>query len=381
MYRDGVWLRNKGASAARPQSARLWAVAFAAMMSLMVWSDRSRAEGGDFLASDWGSSFQSCAGARTPVAFRAGGPDSNVQANGIITCRDDGDAFMYAVDYINFQLNPSGNWTSAYLQWFGAGAQREGANGRNDWFYDEARPIKVQISAPGQRVAISNIAFKVPKSVLTRARGFGFYAVGGGIFWPIHLQSRIETPVTARAAPQVEAAAPVAPVIVQPTQGPPGQRPDLSKAAASDAATVPVERAEWGAGFPTCAGARSPMPFKAATAGNDTLLGNGIITCADDGDAYVYAVDYLNFSLAAASKRSSANLEWFGCGAQRAGTGGHNDWIFDEARPISAHVKAGVERVSVAQLSCRVPKSVLARARGFGFYVVGDGTLWSILLL
>jgi hypothetical protein len=49
--------------------------------------------------------------------------------------------------------------------------------------------------------------------------------------------------------------------------------------------------------------------------------------------------------------------------------------------PIAAQVKPGVARASIAQLSCRVPKAVLARARGFGFYVVGGGTLWSILLL
>ncbi len=380
MCRNKVRLPMKGASTLRPRSSSSWAVFFAVIILLFTSSDKPCAESGDFLASDWGSGFQSCAGARTPMAFRAAGPDSNVEATGVITCRDDGDAFVYAVDYMNFVLNPSGNWTSAYLQWFGAGAQRQGANGRNDWFYDEARPIRVQIAAPGQRVAISSIAFRVPKSVLTRARGFGFYAVGGGIFWPIHLQSRIENPVTSRAAPQVETAAPIVPVIVPSNQSSAGGKPDLSKAA-SDAAIVPVERAEWGAGFPTCAGARSPMPFKAATASNDTLLGNGIVTCVDDGDAYVYAVDYMNFSLAAASKRSSANLEWFGCGAQRSGTNGRNDWIFDETMPINAHVKAGVERVSVSQLSCRVPKSVLARARGFGFYVVGGGTLWSILLL
>jgi hypothetical protein len=270
------------------------------------------------------------------------------------------------------------------LQWFGAAAQRQGANGRNDWFYDEARPIKVQIGAPGKRVAISNVSFRVPKAVMMQARGFGFYAVGGGIFWPVLLQSRIETPVAARA-PAAEAASPaVAPYLPPATTpiGPsaPGAAADKSDAA-SDTASVPVERAEWGAGFPTCTGAHNPTPFKAATLNNDTLLANGIITCVDSGDAFVYAVDYMNLSLAPASRRASANLEWFGCGAQRAGSGGRSDWIFDEAVPIAAHVKAGIARVSLTQLSCRVPKTVLARARGFGFYIVGGGTLWSILLL
>ena len=67
-----------------------------------------------------------------------------------------------------------------------------------------------------------------------------------------------------------------------------------------------------------------------------TSTRNGIITCVDSGDAFVYAVDYMNLSLAPASRRAAANLEWFGCGAQRAGSGGRSDWIFDEAVPIAA---------------------------------------------
>ncbi|WP_291846470.1 hypothetical protein [Bradyrhizobium sp.] len=333
------------------------------------------AEGDDFLAQDWGSGFQSCGGARTPVSFRIAGPESNVIANGIVTCRDDGDAFIYAVDYVNFLLNPQGNWPQASLQWFGVGAQRAGANGRNDWFFDEVRPIRVQIPAPGRRVAISNLSFRVPKAVLMQARGFGFYAVGGGVFWPILLRSRVESVAAPRPAQQdslppmpalsISAAAPGAP----------------DKPVTPDVPKLAVEQAEWGANFPTCAGARTAIPLKAASAGNDTLLANGIINCADDGDAFVYSVDYMNFSLAPGSKRPSATLEWFGCGAQRAGASGRNEWIFDEAKPIQAQVKAGVARVGITQVTCRVPKSTLSRARGFGFYVVGGGTLWSIYLL
>jgi hypothetical protein len=348
--------------------------------STLICSGAARAESSDFLAADWGSGFSSCDGARAPVAFRAAGPDSQVLANGVITCRDEGDAFVYAVDYMNFLLAASGSWPSASLQWFGVAAQREGASGRNDWFYDEVKPIRVQIKAPGQRASVSNIAFRVPKSVMTRARGFGFYAVGGGIFWPILLQSRIAAPAAARATPAAETPAATAAPAVTPVHNAVADNPDAS-GAATTAERAPVERADWGAGFPTCSGARSPMPLKAATLNNETLLANGIITCADAGDAYVYAVDYMNFSLGPANQRAAEKLEWFGCGAQRAGAGGHNDWIFDEAMPIAAQVKPGEERVAITQVSCRVPKSVLARARGFGFYVVGGGTLWSILLL
>ncbi len=340
-----------------------------ALLAVIALSSQACAESNDFLAEDWGSGFLSCDGAKTPVSFRAAGPETNVLANGIVTCRDDGDSFVYAVDYINFLLNPQGNWPRATLQWFGVGAQRAGAGGHTDWFFDEAKPIRVQIPSPGTRVAISNLSFRVPKAVLRQARGFGFYAVGGGIFWPILLQSRVNAP--SRAA-QYDNSAPVP--VIQSAAAPAAQP-------AAEAAKLAVEQADWGANFPTCAGASKAIPLKAASAGNDTLLASGIINCADEGDAFVYSVDYMNFSLASASKRPAVTLEWFGCGAQRAGAGDRNEWIFDEAKPIQAQVKAGVERVGVTTVTCRVPKSVLSRARGFGFYVVGGGTLWSIHLL
>ena len=142
-----------------------------------------------------------------------------------------------------------------------------------------------------------------------------------------------------------------------------------------------VERPEWGTGFPTCSGAHNPLPLKVASGENENILANGIVTCTDVGDAFLYAVDYLNFSLSPNSRWTSAHLEWFGCGAQRQGATGRNDWIFDEALPIKVSLAAGVKRAAIADVSCRVPKTILARARGFGFYVVGGGIVWSILLL
>jgi hypothetical protein len=65
----------------------------------------------------------------------------------------------------------------------------------------------------------------------------------------------------------------------------------------------------------------------------------------------------------------------------RQGADGRNDWIFDEAKPIKLSIAAGAKRVAITDVSCRVPKTVLGRARGFGFYVAGGGILWSILLL
>ncbi len=137
----------------------------------------------------------------------------------------------------------------------------------------------------------------------------------------------------------------------------------------------------WGVNFPTCADARNPIALKAIIWDNPNIVANGIVNCTDTGDAYLYAVDYMNFSLSPTSEWRSAHLDWFGCGAQRPGPGGDNDWFYDEVRPIKVVIRAGVKRVAITNVSFRVPKSVIAQARGFGFYIVGGGLIWSIFLL
>jgi hypothetical protein len=111
------------------------------------------------------------------------------------------------------------------------------------------------------------------------------------------------------------------------------------------------------------------------------LSGHGIVNCEDVGNAYAFTIDYFSFSLASESKWNSAHLEWFGCAVQRQGSDGSNDWIYDEIRPIKVVITSGAKRVSIANLSFRIPKSTLEHARGFGFYVVGGRIMWSIFLL
>src|ERR1700716_3316345 len=86
-----------------------------------------------FLDSSWGAGFSKCQGAPKPLLFRAGNSANNVEATCIITCADDGDSFVYAVEYMNFALAPNTEWKSAHLEWFGAGAKRPGPNGQNEW--------------------------------------------------------------------------------------------------------------------------------------------------------------------------------------------------------------------------------------------------------
>jgi hypothetical protein len=326
----------------------------------------------------WGADFSKCEGARDPVHFKAeSADDDRIEANGIISCIDDGDAFVYSVEYINFKLATNSKWQSTHLEWFGAGAQREGADGQNEWIYDEVRPIKVEISPTVKRVSIANLSFRITKSVLAKARGFDFYVVGGGIFWTIKLSERLDqaeydNPPFGNAlssAPSKEKAQ-----LKVNKEPPPG-------ASSLKADVIPSQRSDWGQNFPICSGVKSPVPFKAASLVNDNLQANGIITCVDDGDALIYAIDYMNFSLAPTSKWPSAHLEWYGAGAQRSQLNGQSDWIYDEAKPIKVDINAEVKHVSITGISFRVPKSVLLQARGFGFYVVGGGLFWSIFLL
>ena len=318
----------------------------------------------------WGADYSHCAGAQQPLRYRVGNYEGeNILVSGVITCRDDGDAYIYSVDYMNFSLSSYSAWKNAHIDWFGAGAQRDGGNGRNEWIYDEARPVRVLIAGSGKRVSITNLSFRVPKTTLARARGFSFYVVGGGIFWTVRMLGPDNSP------PGSDSSAKPAIIALPSDNAASKQVPPASQA------SVVVGRPDWGTRMTTCEGEQGLLPLKAAAPDNDNLLANGIITCTDAGDAFVYAIEYMNFSLAAKSKWTSAHLEWFGAGVQRAGPAGKNDWIYDEVRPVQVDIKPDTKRVAVTNISFRIPKTVIAQARGFGFYVVGGGIMWSILLL
>lgn len=148
-------------------------------------------------------------------------------------------------------------------------------------------------------------------------------------------------------------------------------------------ADVDVQSAVWGTGFRTCPGASpaDPLLLKAANpVDNDKIRASGLIKCADVGDAYVYTVDFINFSLNPSGGWTAAHLEWLGAAVQRPGPRG-NQYIYDEVRPINVRLTSDVKRLAVTNLSFRIPKPVLAQARGFGLYVVGGGILWSIFFI
>ena len=159
------------------------------------------------LSPNWGIGFMTCAGSTpgNPALFKVANPWSTAEilASGIVKCVDDGDAFLYTVDYINFALSSGTDWPSAHLEWLGAGVQKSAPlSGRArteleeamirarmriapEWLYDEVRPIKVLINRGVKRVAISGLSFRIPKSILAQASGFGFYVVGGGAMWSL----------------------------------------------------------------------------------------------------------------------------------------------------------------------------------------------------
>jgi hypothetical protein len=367
-------MTGAGRSVRRALLSRPLVYAFAS--ALLMSFPLSGAGSQGILDPSWGAQAPRCTGARSPVPYRASNPGAgNIEVAGIITCIDDGEALIYNVDYMNFELSQASKWQSAHLEWLGAGAQRAGAADRSDWIYDEVKPIRIEVKAGGKRASVTNLSFRVPKVVLADARGFGFYVVGGGIFWSIFLYDQL-TAQEYQSPPYSKT------VSVDPLQPRPGTAPSAEKRIRplTDLQAA-SERSDWGASFTTCPGATTPIPLKAAVPENDNILANGIIRCSDEGDDFVYAIEYVNFSLLPTSKWTSVGLDWFGAGAQREGIGGRNAWTYDEVRPIKAEIGAGVKRVSVTDISFRVPKAALANARGFGFYVVGRGTLWSLLLL
>ena len=335
----------------------------------------------DFGAKEWGANYSNCAGAKEPVRFKVGNDEGqNVVASAIMSCRDEGDAFAYTLDYMTLSLSRTSEWKSARLDWFGAAAQRAGSGGRSEWIYDEARPIRAEVRTNAKPVAVTNIAFRVPKRTLSQARGFSFYLVGGGIFWTLSFQG---TPTQDEIEYAPKTAQPIA--VKPPPLAAPNSQPlfDLKNDAAAEksAKALLVGRSDWGSGFATCAGAKQPRLLKAASPDNDFIQASGVVFCTDADDAYVYTIDYMNFTLAPGSRWGSAHLEWFGVGVQRGDANGANNWVFDEAKPIQVEISGDRKRASVSNLSFRVPKDVLKDARGFGFYVVGGDILWSIFLL
>jgi len=346
------------------------------VLALIVGMSSAAAFAQEFSDARWGTDFSNCSGAREPMRFKVGnGEREDIVASAIVTCRDEGDAFVYALDYMNLALAPGSKWRSAQIQWIGAAAQRGGSNRRNEWIYDEAKPLQVSL-VPGRMAAVKDVSFRVPKAVLAQARGFGFYVVGGGIFWSLTFQGSPSSDElepapkqTARPAPKVPAPAVLAP---QPL-------PDESSAQVAKASLG--GHADWGKDFPRCDGAQQERLFKAATSDNDYIQATGVIACSDAGSDYVFRIDYMTFALVPGSRWSSAHFEWLGAAAQRAAADGSNDWIYEEAKPIGVEIGPDRKQAAIANLSFRVSKAVLAQARGFGFFIVGGGIMWSIALL
>ena len=135
---------------------------------LAFWNTPTLAQ--NIYDADWGANYSNCSGAKQAERYRAGNYEgADVLVSGVITCRDDGDAYVYGIDYMNFALSPGTSWKNARIDWIGAGAQRDGGNGRNEWIYDEVRPVRVDIRGSNARVSIANLSFRVPKATLAKA--------------------------------------------------------------------------------------------------------------------------------------------------------------------------------------------------------------------
>src|SRR5262245_13285080 len=113
----------------------------ALLLAALVLPGRLALAQSEFASPDWGGSFVTCQGEKAPLRLRTS-LESDVTAHGILTCRDAGDAYLYNVEYMNFGLGRYTTWKSAHVDWIGSAAQRAGAGGRNDWSFDDAKPIR-----------------------------------------------------------------------------------------------------------------------------------------------------------------------------------------------------------------------------------------------
>ena len=109
MGRCGNARASRGVTPASRFLARHCFQAILGVFLLAAFATGSRADVSDLLSPGWGANFITCAGEKKPVRLRAASPESGIMANGVISCRDEGDAFVYAVEYMNSRWRPRRN--------------------------------------------------------------------------------------------------------------------------------------------------------------------------------------------------------------------------------------------------------------------------------
>lgn len=119
----------------------------------------------------------------------AGDDDRWLIVSGLVTCRDAGSEYVYAIEFLNVAVNPAERAGlergTLSFDWIGLAAYRGSADGRAvDWLLDEALPIRGSLQRDAtQRVTFGDLTFRVPKPVAGAATHFTFYITAEGLLW------------------------------------------------------------------------------------------------------------------------------------------------------------------------------------------------------
>ena len=108
---------------------------------------------------------------------------------GLVTCRDEGANYAYAIEFLHVGVNPSERAALAYdalaFDWIGLAAYR-GASGDRaiEWLADEALPIAGSLRRDATRpITFGGLTFRVPKRAIEQATHFTFYITAEGLLW------------------------------------------------------------------------------------------------------------------------------------------------------------------------------------------------------
>lgn len=134
-----------------------------------------------------------CAGDNSGRPFKASNhAESWVQVTGVITCKDNGNAYTYEVNFIGAEINPEQRANiareSLNFEWMGLAVYGPDGKGGVDWLYDDALPIRGSLRKEGkEKIYFGNLKFNVLKEKLARADHFVFYLTAQGALISVYV--------------------------------------------------------------------------------------------------------------------------------------------------------------------------------------------------
>jgi hypothetical protein len=131
----------------------------------------------------------SCPGKPDGEALRAAnGNNAWVLITASVTCKDAGDGYVFSIDYMSVQVNPSNRSRverdPMIFDWIALAIfQPKGSGETINWLYDHALPINGSLSKDSrEKIYFGNLTFpKIAKADLDKAKNFTFYLTSQGV--------------------------------------------------------------------------------------------------------------------------------------------------------------------------------------------------------